>query len=67
MERAGMEWEEIIDTHQVQFVSRACEDTLTGKNLLPLREQILSCMSAIPNKWNKVEEILPACLFHFMF
>ena len=44
------------------------DDTLTGKNLLPSREQILSCKSTIQSfdrKWLPVESRL-SYSFHYM-
>ena len=38
--------------------------TLTEKNLLPPREQILSCKSTIPHKRNEVKDTVPASPFH---
>ena len=50
--------------HWLQFASRAWGDTLIGKNLLPQREQILSCKSVIPNPWKELEHIIPASSLH---
>lgn len=35
-----------------RFSPRSWDGTLTGKNLLPYREQIFSSESAITNQWN---------------
>ena len=48
----------------VTFAPRGRDGTLTGKNLLPQREQILSCNRAILIPWKQVVEIIPASPFH---
>ena len=62
-----MVWYGRDNLHSIGF-SLFPDDTLTGKNLLPQREQILTSKSVIPKPWKEVQ-IIPALStpFHFMF
>ena len=46
--------EQTGNNNHLNLISVIWDGTLTGKNLLPLREQILSCNSAIPSSGSKL-------------
>ena len=60
-----MEW--AGNLHSICYSYSSGDGTLTGKNLLPYRQEIRSGKITIPDKSNKVGEIILAIPFYSMF